>query len=192
MSRKLVVDMSKERDPHRAFVTQLAEELLSGKWMEAPSDRRMLYENARTGNSVDLCGAATTWSMTVKTPDIVDSPQNVCTTVSSKQLFTESKKRRQCVVCRWENRLPTVVTDHCTLHNVCLCQLLHTAPERPYFCQTARWTCWEKFHDFYLPRNLFSVKGNIMKASELYKLKQSDSTLPPPQTIKGQAARRIL
>lgn len=194
MSRKLVVDTSKERDPHRSFVTELTYELLSGKWMEAPSDRRMLYTNSASDPSATLNEAAgsAAWACGVRAPDIAASPQKVCIAQSSKQLFAESKKRRQCVVCRWENRFPTVVTDHCTLHNVCLCQLVHKVSSKPYYCQRADWTCWEKFHKFYLPRQLFSAKGNLMKASELYKMKLTDSPLPRPVAREPPTACRTL
>lgn len=191
MSRKLVVDMSKERDPHRAFVTQLACELLTGKWMEAPSDRRMLYTGSSIRSDDADCDTVSSWACGVSAPDISASPLKVCIAQSSKQLFSVSKKRRQCVVCRWENRFPTVVTDHCTLHNVCLCQLVHKVPNKRYYCQTPGWTCWEKFHKFYLPQQLFSAKGNLMKASELFKLKIADPPPPRPKHNKPTASRTL-
>jgi hypothetical protein len=29
------------------------------------------------------------------------------------------------------------------------------------------WTCWKKYHEYYLPRGVFNIKGNICKGSDL-------------------------
>eukprot|EP00644_Phytophthora_capsici_P009812 jgi/Phyca11/119777/e_gw1.39.437.1 len=87
--------------------------------------------------------------------------------------LTANRKRRQCIICRWENRYPTEVTDFCVIHGVCLCKDIHATAPQPYFCPQLTWTCWEKYHRFYLPRRLFSAKGNLRKNSDLFKLKQS-------------------
>eukprot|EP00644_Phytophthora_capsici_P004525 jgi/Phyca11/111085/e_gw1.19.646.1 len=95
-----------------------------------------------------------------------------CESVSSKQLFRDAgRKKRQCVVCRYEERYPTEVTDYCHTHSVCLCRVMHDHVEKPYICPQSTWTCWDKFHRFYLPNGLFTDKGNVRRTSQLAKLK---------------------
>ncbi|GMF45771.1 unnamed protein product [Phytophthora fragariaefolia] len=53
--------VSKHRDPHRDFVTQLADELLSGKWMDAPSDRHMFYAASGADQSIISSVPAASW-----------------------------------------------------------------------------------------------------------------------------------
>lgn len=99
------------------------------------------------------------------------SPQKRCSAVASKQMYSEKhRKRRQCVVCRWEDRYATEVTDFCVLHGVCLCQHV-SVTTKPFTCVNPTWTCWEKYHRFYLPRKLFSAKGKVRTSCELYKMK---------------------
>eukprot|EP00644_Phytophthora_capsici_P005336 jgi/Phyca11/96520/e_gw1.1.1744.1 len=105
---------------------------------------------------------------------VTSSPQKTCVAVNSKQVFDKQKRRRHCVVCRWEGRFPTVVTDHCTLHGVSLCQIVHTTATKRNFCQQPTWTCWEKYHKFYLAQNLFSTKGNLRKASLLFQQRKEE------------------
>jgi len=38
-----------------------------------------------------------------------------------------------------------------------------------YMCPNAEWTCWRKYHDFYYPKKLYSMRGNVCSLSELYK-----------------------
>ncbi|GMF56229.1 unnamed protein product [Phytophthora fragariaefolia] len=54
---------------------------------------------------------------------------------------------------------------------VCLCRVVHDEVNTPFTCSQSTWTCWDKFHDFYLPNGLFSDKGNIRRSSGLAKLK---------------------
>ncbi|KAE9236707.1 hypothetical protein PF005_g955 [Phytophthora fragariae] len=92
----------------------------------------------------------------------IGSPQKRCSAIASKQLYPESnRKRRRCVICRWDDRYATEVTDFCVLHNVCLCQHVFETSE-PYMCPMQTWTCWEKYHRYYLPRKLFSNKGSAL------------------------------
>ncbi|GMF18134.1 unnamed protein product [Phytophthora fragariaefolia] len=101
MTRRKVVDMRKASDPHRDFVTHLAEELLSGKWMEAPSDRRAFYPASGVGITIASGDLAAGWSCGNEADDMSNGPPKVCIAVSSKQLFHCSRKQRQRVVCRW-------------------------------------------------------------------------------------------
>ncbi|KAE9016295.1 hypothetical protein PR001_g14694 [Phytophthora rubi] len=175
LTRKLAVDMSKERDPHRAFVTELISELLSGKWKEAPSERQMFYTDTSSGEDVpeQASPSSTVW-IAGGNGDTrnTGSPQKCCSAVASKHFYTDmNRKRRKCVVCRWEGRYATEVTDVGVLHNVCLCQSVHVS-NKPYTCPQTTWTCWEKYHRFYLPNKLFSSTGKVRTSSPLYKLKR--------------------
>ena len=62
----------------------------------------------------------------------------------------EKRRKRQCVICRWENR-------DC----------------KPYMCPNTQLSCWNKFHEFYLPQKLFNLRGNIARASALYQGRNS-------------------
>ena len=98
-----------------------------------------------------------------------DSPGG-CKVLQTRQLFPDKNKRRKrcCVVCRFEGRSPTINTDYCCNHNVALCRLLQEGDPQPYACPDRNLTCWEKFHQYYLPQNLFSAKGNLRKGCEIY------------------------
>ncbi|POM76885.1 Transposase [Phytophthora palmivora] len=63
----------------------------------------------------------------------------------------------------------TEVTDFCVLHGVCLCQHV-SVTTKPFTCVNPTWTCWEKYHRFYLPRKLFSAKGKVRTSCEPYKM----------------------
>ncbi|OWZ12748.1 Transposase [Phytophthora megakarya] len=36
---------------------------------------------------------------------------------------------------------------------------------RPHLCQQENWTCWQKYHYFYLPKKVFTVDGNLRRKS---------------------------
>ncbi|KAE9087431.1 hypothetical protein PF006_g25808 [Phytophthora fragariae] len=172
-TRKLALGSTNDRD----FIAQLSSELLSGKWKEAPSERRMFYTDvgsldAPTEVDESMSPSSAVWIAGRRDDDeCPGSPQKRCSAVSSKQLYPESnRKRRQCVVCRWEDRYATEVTDYCVLHTVCLCQHVFVTT-KSYMCPKQTWTCWEKYHRFYLPHKLFSAKGKVRTSSNLYKLK---------------------
>ncbi|KAG3184090.1 hypothetical protein PC128_g13909 [Phytophthora cactorum] len=44
-TRKLALGLNTDRDAHREVIVQLSSELLSGKWKEAPSERRIFYND---------------------------------------------------------------------------------------------------------------------------------------------------
>lgn len=54
LTRRLVVDMAKQRDPHRAFVIELASELISGRWADAQSDGRMAFDASGVSDDIAL------------------------------------------------------------------------------------------------------------------------------------------
>ncbi|POM57922.1 LOW QUALITY PROTEIN: Transposase [Phytophthora palmivora] len=123
LTRKLVVDMRYDRDSHRDFVVELIAELRSGKWKEAPGERRMFY--ADTGSGAEA-------------PDQT-SPSSTNVHVSQK----------------------------------------------PYTCHQKTWTCWEKYHRFYLPSKLFSSTGKVRMSSQLYRMKRSQSRHGAPMFVKS-------
>jgi hypothetical protein len=188
LTRKLTLGITNDRDSHRDFIVQLSSEFLSGKWKEAPGERLMFFTEASSlGVSAtvaeEMSPSSAVWVAGRREVDgRLGSPQKRCSAIASKQLYPESnRKRRQCAVCRWESRYASEVTDFCVLHNVCLCQHVFVTSE-PYMCPMQTWTCWEKFHRYYLPRKLFSEKGKVRTSSQLYKLKHerlNQSNLSP-------------
>ncbi|POM63513.1 Transposase [Phytophthora palmivora] len=52
------------------------------------------------------------------------------------------------------------------------CMLMSCDKPKAYMCPDVDLTCWQKFHRFYFPNELFSAKGNIRLVSALYKLKE--------------------
>ncbi|GMF48175.1 unnamed protein product [Phytophthora fragariaefolia] len=174
LARRMVLGFNRERDSHRNFAIELIFELLSGKWKESPSERRMFYAGVTyPRNSVHMRSPAS--AIWISDSDdlnrSVESPKKRCSAVASKQHFSEAnRKRRGCVICRWEGRYATEVTDYCVLDCVFLCQHVFVAVG-PYACPQTTWTCWEKYHRFYLEHNLFSAAGRVRTSSELYKMK---------------------
>ncbi|POM76886.1 Hypothetical protein PHPALM_5830, partial [Phytophthora palmivora] len=77
-------------------------------------------------------------------------------------MYSEKHRKRR--------QYATEVTDFCVLHGVCLCQHV-SVTTKPFTCVNPTWTCWEKYHRFYLPRKLFSAKGKVRTSCELYKMK---------------------
>ncbi|GMF23319.1 unnamed protein product [Phytophthora fragariaefolia] len=49
--------------------------------------------------------------------------------------------------------------------------IVHGDADTPYTCPQNTWTCWDKFHRFYLTKGLFSDRGNIQRSSTLAKNK---------------------
>ncbi|GMF26779.1 unnamed protein product [Phytophthora fragariaefolia] len=153
-TRKLALGPNNDRDSLRDFIIQLSSEFLSGKWKEAPRERIMFYTDvnsldAPASVAEDMSPSSAVWVAGRRDADGgVSSPQKRCSAVASKQLYPESnQKRRQCVVCRWEDRYATEVTDFCVLHRGCLCQNVFETSES-YMCPKQTWTCWEKYHQY--------------------------------------------
>jgi len=49
-----------------------------------------------------------------------------------------------------------------------------------YICPNAEWMCWKKYHNFYYPKKLYSLRGNVCSSSELYKqrkIEEEDESL---------------
>jgi hypothetical protein len=97
-----------------------------------------------------------------------------CDAQSSKQVFEatldnpkSSRTKRECVICRFEGRKLVITTVHCKTHQVSLC--MRSYDDVP---SDLTQTCWQKFHDFYLPQGLFNSNGNIRRACPLYKARK--------------------
>ena len=143
-------------------------------FVQNPGDQR-LYSNPEDlgspqSSSYETSAPSSAVSLIASSVDL----QDVCPRpVASSSVFTPSKNtKKYCIVCRWEGR--GRLLDHsiyCEKHHVSLCSKLNTTDPKPWYCQESTWTCWEKFHKYYIGKNLFSVKGNINKTSELYVMK---------------------
>lgn len=152
--------VSARRDPHRSFVTDLANDLITGAWKKVPIQSMMdtADENDSLSSSSSL-------------PIHGSFNMDGCTAAQIQ--IHEMRRKRQCVVCRWENRIIGMKTLRDVTHNVALCFQVQAGNElRPYMCPDVEWTCWKKFHDFYLPQNLYNFKGNICSSCPLYKLRK--------------------
>ncbi|GMF26433.1 unnamed protein product [Phytophthora fragariaefolia] len=148
LTRKLVMPSSSNRDPHREFMLDLINELISTRWIAAPSNGCMLYSG--TTPTADERPSPSPVSTAFAAASPAESPKKVCTAVSSKQMFqVANRKRRQCIICRWEDRYATEVTDFCIIHAVCLCKEFHHPKDGEitpsYVCSHTTWTCWENF-----------------------------------------------
>ncbi|KAG4227040.1 hypothetical protein PC116_g24563 [Phytophthora cactorum] len=106
-TRKMALSLANDRNSHRDFIVQLSSELLSGKWKEAPSARRMFYTNVESFDASvevddEMSPSSAVWVAGRRDVDgVIGSPQKRCSAIASKQLYPESnRKRRQCVVCR--------------------------------------------------------------------------------------------
>lgn len=188
-----------KRNPHRQFVCDLAKELMSGDWkhvpLHDPSMRHLLYQDVAITHVPDLsffspppCGKSYANSVTSNIPSSVKSPTRAlfqCDSVLSSQVFpTESKKRKRlCKVCKWENRASTVTTDYCPTHFVSLCRRLYPvnveSEPKPYCCPDHTMNCWNKFHQYYLPKGLYTAKGTIHKKHKLNELRHKDPDAKP-------------
>lgn len=102
-SRKLAIGTSNDRDSHRIFLIELISELISGRWKNAPSNNRTVYKRH---NLPEVAGESPSTTPRRETPLLnVGKLHSQCESVSSKQLFRDAgRKKRQCVVCRYEER----------------------------------------------------------------------------------------
>ncbi|RQM19006.1 hypothetical protein B5M09_003482 [Aphanomyces astaci] len=152
------------------FTRALSTELIRGDWQYAPPEGR-------------------------PPPPVLEEPASQlpavlrpCVPRRSRDVFAMKRpggkdtrcKTRQCVVCRWEStskkKSVTEVTDYCDVHDVCLCSCVRqNYTPAAYMCPTVSWTCWEKFHQFYLPQQLFVKGARIQRRHPLYKLRHANN-----------------
>lgn len=166
-----------ERDSHRQFMIELIQEMISGRWQSAPSGDVMLFgedsqvEEMQSPRPFGVQSPAATRA----SPSQMFSPTTanvVCSGVESSQLFEQNRRKRMCIICRFEGRNDTMVTEYCVEHKVCVCKRVYPEAANVYGCQRTEWTCWEKYHKFYLARDVFTASGCVRRASAIYKEKK--------------------
>jgi len=156
------------RDPHRHFMLDLIGELMNGSWQNAIGDTGLLY-----------CDPGAELERPVATPSKVPPPTPTrlmeCEAKSSSQVFNKSRVKRECVVCRFEGRPGTIKTVHCLSHKVSLFMSQHSTVvgeiEQASALESSQ-TCWQKFHEFYLPKGLFNSNGHIRRSCDLFKARK--------------------
>ncbi|GMF31534.1 unnamed protein product [Phytophthora fragariaefolia] len=187
LTRRLAKGEPAAYDPHRMFLMELVGELLNGQWNNAPRDGRMLFGGGMLDDEeADRVG---TPSSLQHASGPAELSTTACTSVSSRQIHAEkSRKRRRCILCRWEGRNPTEVTNYCLTHDVCLCRIVHNRPAEPWMCSLTPSTCWDKFHQFYYPSGLFTDTDNVRRCSKLAKLKATHKLTS--QAVRRPAAAR--
>jgi hypothetical protein len=100
------------------------------------------------------------------------SPSNnhispLCKSIESRiAMQGKSRNSRNCKVCKIEGQKAKQNTVYCREHRVCL-YMRPWPGEGTTTCKES-WTCWEKFHFYYLMENIFSAKGGVRRSSELY------------------------
>ncbi|KAG2789975.1 hypothetical protein Pcac1_g1364 [Phytophthora cactorum] len=100
-TRKMALGLANDCDSHRDFIVQLSSELLSGKWKEAPSERRMFYTNVESLDASvevddEMSPSSAVWVAGRRDVDgVICSPQKRCSAIASKQLYPESNRKRR-------------------------------------------------------------------------------------------------
>lgn len=173
-----------QRDPHREFITQLCHQLLNGHFVSVPDQNvEMLYEvhqhPSQNVRSMLLPAASPRPSPRSSSPaSSIFSPTNRCKIFISKEVYPGSqkyKRKKACIICKWENRKATIVTAYCKEHTVALCLKSYPPinPLPPYMCTDTSLSCWDKYHHFYLPNGLYNGTGpRTQKSSDLYRIKK--------------------
>lgn len=173
LTQKLVKrDARNERDTHRQFLIDLIKEMFGGKWRNAPGNATMLFSSC---NDCEVDGMSGNHEQPVAIGALSLSstlPSPACNGIQSMQVFENSRRKRMCVVCRFEGRKDTISTEWCVEHNVSLCKRVHEGNNREYGCPHDEWTCWDKFHRFYYPLGLFSERGCVKRSCALFKEKK--------------------
>ena len=184
VTRKLALgeDGAKSRDLHRQFLLELTSELVSGEWKTAVNDEGLMYASL---NDLPIPEATTT-STKPQSPINTDTSPT-CQSIESKiAMQGKSRNSRNCKVCKIEGRKAKQNTVYCREHRVCLC--MRPWPGEGTTACKESWTCWEKFHFYYLKENIFSAKGGVRRSSELYqslkckKPRLSQDNTPPTVT----------
>ncbi|GMF62057.1 unnamed protein product [Phytophthora fragariaefolia] len=175
LTRRLATPESTARDLHRMFMTELVGELIGGQWTHAPSEGSMFYARSTPDESNTTVPVVT--PSRLHGVQVMPSPEKMCTAVTLRQIYDyKHRKRRRCIVCRWEGRYPTEVTNNCHTHSVCVCSVVYPETPVPWCCQNATWTCWQKFHNFYVPVGRFTANGNLRRKSKLVLLRSQMTT----------------
>jgi hypothetical protein len=158
------------RNPHRDFMIELSTELITGSWKETTEDEGMLFAD-------DM--ASSTTSSPITSPRSLSMPTTPktppCTFVLASVEFPGSTRgKRGCKVCKYEGRTWTMKTNYCQTHNVCLCSNAYEV--KPVYasvtCPHEDWSCWRKYHEYYLPLGVFNDQGRIKRSSTLFKARR--------------------
>ena len=208
VTRKLVMESENRmpthpqeaRDPHRFFMLELIGDLLKERWMHAMDTQTLMV-----GVAEEMPGSTPKKPLLSK--KIMSSPQ--CDAYTSKDALAHlgktSRDARACVVCKHEGRYATTITDYCNEHKVCLCRKLYKRCEKDnegFVLETSKesedyqyhWSCWNKFHLYYLPKGLFNHNGNIVKNSsmnlESKRLKTERDIKKKAEKLELERARR--
>lgn len=186
-------EVTTARSPHRDFVMALHNELISGEWADSCEEDGMFFDNPHGEKGQVLLSPVVNPSRPSRSPG---SP--ACEFVLSKNRFPNATRgKRGCKVCKFEGRYETEKTNYCVTHKVCLCTQVYARSERyaGVVCPFDDWTCWRKFHEYYLPRGLFNSSGHVKRASILNKAKRQlmlfeevaelsrTPVLPPPPSL---------
>lgn len=155
------------RDPHRTFVASLVKEMFDGSWRESlRADNGMLF----TVNNIE---STQTPSIPIRNDEttVAGSTVPACTARESWIVLKDrSRAKRECTVCRFECRRPTQKTDYCEVHKVALCKRTYPVDRsKLHLCQMESWSCWQKYHEYYLPNHVYNHDGNLMRGSSIYK-----------------------
>ena len=177
LTRKMACGPTKSRDPHRDFMIELVTQLLSGEWKQLAPDDSILCDDQPSSTLFSPLSL----SRSAKKPEEIQ----LCKFKSSQEADTlvgKSWKARQCAICRFEGKkYPSIRTVFCLDHTISLCSKANQiqTPSQDYFCPNKDWSCWKKFHEFYLPKGLFNGNGRVRRSSDLYVRKlltEKDST----------------
>ena len=132
LTRRLSMDdTSNERGAHRQFIINLIKEMLNGKWQDAPCDDVMLFDEASDKPS----GTRSSPGRVPFSPSPISpsarafagptTPTATYTGVASSQVFKGQRRKRACIVCRFEGRRESIITVVCLAHNVCVCKSVY-------------------------------------------------------------------
>jgi len=172
VTRCMVME-NQSRNAHRDFMVELAAELITGKWKATVQDEGFFFADPQTSS---MPSTPTSTSGSARTPTTPSTPiVQACSFVLSSEQFPDATRgKRGCKVCLFEGRYETMKTNYCLQHNVCLCS--STYPVDPRYssvvCPHEDWSCWRKFHDYYLPNGLFNKNGRIQRASSMNKARR--------------------
>jgi hypothetical protein len=152
-------------------MVELIQEMFNGKWRDAPDHTEMLHgDQDSLGQSPAQPRVGSPTGLSPSARPFSDAP--ACSDLDSFQVFKDKRRKRMCIVCRFEGRKDTVSTTHCIEHKVSLCKRSYPQTNS-YGCLQSEWSCWEKYHIYYLPRGTFSQSGSVNRSSLDYLGKQS-------------------
>lgn len=154
-----------DRDPHRRFIENLCVQLIKGDWKIVPNGHE---DEVSSISSVSSMNSTNTGRILV-VPSALGA-SNRC--VAQPHKPNVSRRKKYCIVCKWEGRPRTQSTLRDVNHHASLCVMPRTVstlePVSEFFCPNSSLTCWDKFHAFYLKQNLFSANGLVRTSSPLY------------------------